>query len=47
MGLGRDENRKGGVWWGWEGDENGKGGVWWGWEGMRIEREGFGGVGKG
>ena len=47
MGLGRDENRKGGVWWGWEGDENIKGGVWWGWEGMRIEREGFGGVGKG
>ena len=47
MGLGRDENRKGGVWWGWEGDENIKGGVWWGWERMRIEREGFGGVGKG
>ena len=33
MGLGRDQNRKGGV--------------WWGWEGMRMEREGFGGVGKG
>ena len=61
MGLGRDENRKGGVWWGWEGDENRKGGVWrgwegdenikggvwWGWEEIRIEREGFGGVGKG
>ena len=47
MGLGRDKNKKGGVWWGWEGDENGEGGVWWGWEEMRIEREGFGGVGKG